>query len=232
MKDYSNSYPLKLSGQIVSIEDCKRVALLIRNLVAAGKYHIAMDMREVSEVSGSFSGFLTEILNLLQKEKGDFIFYNVNPFVAEILRTVGYGDRIHNEFFPSIKEEKLALVVEDEPIVRELTKEFLTEMGYSTFEAENGLEGLRKYSMFKDVISFIVMDIEMPIIDGVQMLQRIVQTDPNVRVIIASGFTLDYKVHMLRQIKDDAVFLQKPYLFDEFERAVKSVLSLNVSSGN
>ncbi len=223
MQNQSTDFTLKLSGKIVSIEDCKRVTVLIKNLICAGKTHIAIDMKDVSEVSGSFSGFLSETLNLIQKDKGEFIFFNANFLIVDILKVCGFGNNINNEFVPSKKEEKLALVIEDEPMIRELTKGFLAEMGISSFEADNGLEGIRKFMMFKDSIDFIVMDIEMPIIDGVQMLQRITQIEPDVKVIVASGFTLENKVKMIREIKGDAIFLHKPYLYSELEKAVKSL---------
>jgi CheY-like chemotaxis protein/anti-anti-sigma regulatory factor len=222
----SSFYSLKLTNPIISIEDCKRVSALLKALITSGKKHIAINMEEVSEVSGSFSGFLSEISDLLEQEQGDFIFFNVNRLVTEVLEVVGLGGKIANDFVPSEKGGKPVLVIEDEPLVCALTKEFLVEMGYHCFEADNGLEGLRKYMLFREILEFVVMDVEMPIIDGVHMLQRIVQMDPEVKVIVASGFAQEDKVHMIRQIKEDAILLKKPYLYDEFEKAVKELLAL------
>jgi len=229
MHIHQKYYHLKIAGAIVSIEDCKRVSCLVKNLVSAGKYYIALDLKEVNEISGSFSGFLSEILILLQKQQGDFIFFNANDAVADILKVVGFGDRIHNEHVSPASEEMLVLVVDDEPMVRELTKDFLAELGYSCFEAENGLEGLRKYMMFKDVLRFIITDMEMPIIDGAQMLQRIIEIDPNAKVIVATGFANDEKIRQIHNLKNDVVVLQKPYLCDQLESAIHRLLSVTVN---
>jgi CheY-like chemotaxis protein/anti-anti-sigma regulatory factor len=222
-------YHLKFSGSIVTIEDCKKVSSLVKNLVSAGKYHIALDLKEVGEISGSFSGFLSEILILLQKEQGDFIFFNANEAITDVLKVVGFGDRIRNNHVPMASEEKLVLVVEDEPMVRELTREYLAELGYTCFEAENGLEGLRKYMMFKDVIRFVVTDMEMPIIDGAQMVQRIMEIDPEVKVILATGFANDEKIRLIRGLKNDVIVLQKPYLCNQLEDAVRRLVSVSVN---
>lgn len=78
------------------------------------------------------------------------------------------------------------LVVDDEQNIREVLQEFFISEGYETLTAGSGSEALLMFRDFAPQIIFL--DIRMPDMDGLQSLRRIHEIDPNVEVVMISGF--------------------------------------------
>lgn len=79
------------------------------------------------------------------------------------------------------------LVVEDSHLIREMIEDILKNFGYEVETAENGLEGLQKWheSEFNAVIS----DIDMPKMGGEEMLTKMLETDPTLKLMFVTGRT-------------------------------------------
>jgi len=111
-------------------------------------------------------------------------------------------------YFPSIKSdenqaapkqdkglEKLGgnetvLLADDERSIRDLCEEILVEYGYHVITASNGLEALEIYSSHKSSIDIVILDMIMPKMDGRQCLNELLRIDPMVKVIVASGYSM------------------------------------------
>ena len=79
-----------------------------------------------------------------------------------------------------------ALVVEDEDHVRLYLKLILQQLGVArVFEASNGEEGLETYEQVKPDV--VLLDINMPVMDGIQTLEKINQMDPDAIVIVLTS---------------------------------------------
>ena len=80
---------------------------------------------------------------------------------------------------------KKILIVDDSKLSRKMIKDILQSLGYEFFEeAEDGLDGLEKYDQYKPDI--IITDIEMPKLNGLNMVQQIRQQDRDVVIIAVS----------------------------------------------
>ncbi len=79
------------------------------------------------------------------------------------------------------------LVVDDEEEVRSLLVEFLSEQGYSTFTAGDGLEGIRQASAHDPDI--VLLDYDMPELDGMNTLAAIKAVAPETKIIMVSGLS-------------------------------------------
>ena len=102
------------------------------------------------------------------------------------------------------------LLVEDEEMVRELSKEILEQYGYSVITAANGKEGLAVCREFKGDIDLMITDVVMPQMSGRQLVESIGSFRPNTRVLFMSGFTDDAVVR--HGVLDDGIcFIQKPF---------------------
>ena len=78
------------------------------------------------------------------------------------------------------------LIVDDESRMRKLIKDFLTQKGYKTLEAEDGEKALKICEDEKNKISLILLDVMMPKLDGWSVLRKIRQTS-NVPVIMLTA---------------------------------------------
>lgn len=116
------------------------------------------------------------------------------------------------------------LIVEDEENLRLLVDTILSEQGYKTICAENGVEALKIWAEKQNQIDLLLTDIVMPeAISGLQLAERMLKTRPELKVIYTSGYSIDLiaKGYALR---DGQNFLPKPYPPAKLANAVRSCL--------
>ena len=77
------------------------------------------------------------------------------------------------------------LVIDDEPIIRESFKLYLEKFDYRTQTAENGIKGVQYF--INHHVDLVLVDLRMPAMDGLQVLAKIRELDPNMPVIVISG---------------------------------------------
>ncbi|OGR22740.1 MAG: hypothetical protein A2277_04545 [Desulfobacterales bacterium RIFOXYA12_FULL_46_15] len=122
-----------------------------------------------------------------------------------------------------IKGSGLILVVDDEEMVRMTAGRMLEKCGYDVISAEDGEEGVRVFKENQDQIRAVVLDMVMPKMSGKDAFIRMAEIDPNVKVILVSGFRQDERV---REVLELGVkkFIQKPYTMEKLSRTVNDVL--------
>lgn len=117
----------------------------------------------------------------------------------------------------SSKQSKRILVVDDEESIREVIEIILSEYGHHVICAENGQEALEILKREKDSIDILLSDIQMPVMNGVELLKKIKADDElNPYIIVISGginLNIDFGENSLDNYIDD--FITKP--FDEVE---------------
>ena len=79
------------------------------------------------------------------------------------------------------------LIVDDEEAILEIADEVLTDHGYRVIRAQSGEEALEWYSG-NNGIDLVILDLGMPGIGGERCLEKLLEMDPLVRVIVASGY--------------------------------------------
>jgi CheY-like chemotaxis protein len=115
------------------------------------------------------------------------------------------------------------LIVEDEEMLRDLLKTFLAGSGYTVLAAQNGEEGLDVYRQNRGRIALVLSDMGLPRLGGWEMFQQMKDLDPDVRVILASGyFDPNLKMDLLKAGAKD--FIQKPYVPDNILRRIREVI--------
>ena len=111
------------------------------------------------------------------------------------------------------------LLVDDEPLLRNVGCELLQNSGYRVFLAEDGEQALEVYAREKEQISLVILDMVMPNMGGKETLERLMEGYPGVRVLISSGFHQGGAVETLMNLGAKG-FLQKPYSGAELCTAV------------
>lgn len=106
-------------------------------------------------------------------------------------------------------DERLILVVDDSPVNRTIAKRILQNNGFEVITAENGLDGVEFVKNSKRRPSLVLMDQQMPIMDGTVAAKLIKEHDPNIPII---GLTTETDQSVLQQFKDSGLadIYQKP----------------------
>jgi DNA-binding NtrC family response regulator len=117
--------------------------------------------------------------------------------------------------------QKTLLIVDDDPRIRGLLTESLSDIGYHTLQAADGQEALD--AIQEQEIDCVIADIKMPEVDGLTLLSRVKEERPSLPVVMITG--LAYK-----QQKDQAAsagadgFLMKPFRLSKIEEVLRRVL--------
>lgn len=122
-----------------------------------------------------------------------------------------------------VLDSKCILVVDDEIEIQTILSEFFETLGCEVLRASDGIEGLSVYQSNKHRIHVIISDLGMPNMNGEEFFHEVKKFDPEVRVIISSGY-LDHQTRhrmMERGVRD---FINKPYKLSEMAKVVETVL--------
>lgn len=113
------------------------------------------------------------------------------------------------------------LVVDDEPLIREMAREILESFGYVVDEAVDGQEGLDLFLREGCRYDLVILDLVMPRLHGFQVMDRILQAAPRTPILISSGYSPDSRPELTRPTPTTS-FLAKPYrsrdLLDQVQR--------------
>ncbi|QDU59455.1 Blue-light-activated protein [Planctomycetes bacterium Pan216] len=120
------------------------------------------------------------------------------------------------------------LLIDDEPMVRGIGQRILTRLGYTVLEAEDGLSALEIYRDQGDSIDLVILDLSMPRLSGEETLARLREHDPNVRVIVTTGYSKSDRYDSVAQMGVLA-FLTKPFRLEELSRTTREAIDGNIS---
>jgi DNA-binding NtrC family response regulator len=124
---------------------------------------------------------------------------------------------------------KKILVIDDEAIVRTSCERTLVPEGYELRLATNGREGIA--FMEKEQFSLVLLDLKMPDMDGIEVLNKINTTWPDTKVVMITGYsTVDTAVQALRLGAYN--FIEKPFTPDTLLGAVKEAFEKSQGSGS
>ncbi|GHC89211.1 hypothetical protein GCM10007320_36630 [Pseudorhodoferax aquiterrae] len=123
---------------------------------------------------------------------------------------------------PQGDSRELVLVVEDEPAVRQLSVDALTELGYRVLEADGAAAALRLIDAHPD-IDLLFTDVVMPEVNGRKLADEALKRRPQLKVLFTTGYTRNAVVH--NGVLDPGVqLIGKPYTIEELATRVREVL--------
>ncbi len=115
------------------------------------------------------------------------------------------------------------LVIDDEEVVRMVTRRMLERFGYTPLIAEDGAIGVQLLRAHRQEVRCVLLDMTMPQMSGEETFLELIKVDPNVKVVLMSGYT---ETEANRRFKGDklAGFMQKPYTPEELQEKLQGVL--------
>lgn len=121
--------------------------------------------------------------------------------------------------------EGTILIVDDDENIRLVTSAMVEGMGFNAMSARGGLEALDLYHRHQDEITGVLMDLGMPEMDGGECCRELLNMDPTVKIILASGYHERDTVARFAE-RGLTGFIQKPYS----QAALKTVLETALRS--
>ena len=120
-----------------------------------------------------------------------------------------------------VKGNEILLVVEDEPLLRNVVAHTLRDQGYTVSEAANRAEALEIASRkTAEEIDLVLTDYSMPGMDGADLAGRLRVIRPGIRILVSSGYQIDLSISEHTQI----AYLPKPFTSEELVRTVRQAL--------
>ncbi|MHC5055235.1 MAG: PAS domain S-box protein [Planctomycetota bacterium] len=125
-------------------------------------------------------------------------------------------------FERSLQGDETVLLVEDEKVVKDLTRLTLTDYGYRVLEASDGNEAIAVAARHEGPIHLLLTDVVMPQMSGREVATRIVASRPGTKVIFMSGYTDSIEVRGVGE--GDIPLIAKPFGEEDLARLVREVL--------
>ncbi|MDD3148095.1 MAG: response regulator, partial [Candidatus Riflebacteria bacterium] len=118
------------------------------------------------------------------------------------------------------------LIVDDEPMMRTIASEVLSELGYEILLAENGRQAVSVFSENAESVSLVILDMIMPEMNGKECFLELKKIRPDLRVIVSSGFTHDKDIEQMRDA-GAGWFINKPFRLADLSKIVHDAMAAN-----
>ena len=140
-------------------------------------------------------------------------------------RAPSTGDTVHVEvrIVNPDGPRELVMIVDDEDFVTLLAQRVLTDEGYRVVTARDGFQALDIYKKLQNQIGLVILDFTMPIMDGSEVFNELRMINPQVPVVLSSGFTEQDKLKWMLG-KGLRGFIPKPYTQQKLLVQVRSTL--------
>ncbi|WP_430686216.1 GAF domain-containing protein [Leptolyngbya sp. AN02str] len=118
--------------------------------------------------------------------------------------------------------DAVVLIVDDEPLMREVTQASLEKYGCQVLTASNGIEAIQIFTRHQDKIQLVIVDMMMPLMGGTTTIQRLKDINPHIKIISTSGLEAPHL--SLEPLTEISGSLLKPFTTEELLIALQQVL--------
>ncbi|MGZ3593414.1 MAG: ATP-binding response regulator [Syntrophales bacterium] len=123
----------------------------------------------------------------------------------------------------AVKGEGTILLVDDEDMIVEVSRELLEVLGYHVHVAKNGRDAIEIYKEKQNEIDVIILDMIMPGMSGGEIFEVLKSINPDVRVILSSGYSINGKAKEIMK-RGCKAFIQKPFQMGDLSDKIQKVL--------
>ena len=115
------------------------------------------------------------------------------------------------------------LLVDDENMVMEVSKEILKSMGYHVYAVGSGQEAITLYMEKRNEIDLVILDMVMPGISGGKTFDCLRDINPGIKVLLASGYSLNGQAQTIMDRGCNG-FIQKPFRLEILSNKIREIL--------
>lgn len=167
--------------------------------------------------SGKGSGLGLATVYGIVKQSGGHIWVYSEPsrgttfkiYLPSAEHKLGLGSEEHVETLPQRREGVTILLAEDDPIMRKLTGKMLQEHGYKVLEATDGVAALDVIAKSTERIDLALTDVVMKGMNGPELVLRLMDSHPEMKVVYMSGYTGELVAH--QGLQSGIRLLEKPF---------------------
>ena len=124
----------------------------------------------------------------------------------------------------SLPESKTILLIDDEEIIIDICEMMLEKLGHQVFKASTGSEGLKIYEANKNQIDLIISDMNMPEMDGNEVVEQLRKIDHHAKVLLSSGGLSNADEEEILN-KGFNGFMKKPFNIDILSEKMAEILN-------
>ncbi len=124
---------------------------------------------------------------------------------------------------PAMDSSRTVLLIDDEEVVLDVGIRMLQHFGYEVLSAANGREAIDIYTVHKDRIDLVLLDMVMPDMGGRAVYDRLKQCNPKVKVLLSSGYSLSGEADEIMRSGCNG-FIQKPFNIKELTAQIDQIL--------
>lgn len=154
----------------------------------------------------------------VDSEKGHGTFFNI--YLPATEKEVDPEAEIHVEI---LKGDETLLLVDDEDMVIEGCGELLDKTGYTVLTAKGGKEAIEIYKKKQNRIDLVILDMIMPEMDGGETYKRLKEINPDIKVLLSSGHSMDDPTAGILKRECDG-FIQKPFDIMDLSKKIREIL--------
>ncbi len=123
-----------------------------------------------------------------------------------------------------VEGNETVLIVDDEELVLEVGASLLERLGYDVHKAHSGQEAIELYEEKSMDIDLVILDMIMPQLGGGQVYDKLKETNPQVKVLLSSGYAVEGQASDILRRGCDG-FIQKPFTIEALSQKVREVLA-------
>jgi signal transduction histidine kinase len=172
---------------------------------------------------------LSQVYGFIKQSRGHIKIYSETGSGTTVKiylpRVIGETNQIKRTVQPQIRlgaPDELILVVEDDPLMREMSADALRDLGYTVLDAETAAEALTILEATAGV-KLLFTDVVMPEVNGKKLADEALRRRPDLKVVFTTGYTRNAVVH--GGVLDPGVnFLSKPFSLEQLATKIRAVL--------
>jgi DNA-binding NtrC family response regulator len=119
------------------------------------------------------------------------------------------------------RSKNLVLIVDDETMVLRSTSATLSHASFQVEVASDGAEALEMFRRFRDEICLVLADVVMPGMGGIEMADKILESNPGTKILLMSGYS---EVALEVLARKRFPFIRKPFLPADLMRRIRKLL--------